>query len=98
LAGVFGQLPAVLAADRSEKGADVVPHAASQVRAAEAVADAKGEVVEFTVPGRVRKVVDHVGRLPRPQVGQFPVHSLEGRSAKTAPDTPSANYTPGDAF
>ncbi|MER6540689.1 hypothetical protein ACWDE0_44075 [Streptomyces sp. 900105755] len=25
------------------------------------------------------------------------VHSLEGQSGKTTPDTPSANYTPDDA-
>ncbi|GAA1544426.1 hypothetical protein GCM10009730_61960 [Streptomyces albidochromogenes] len=64
VACMFGQLPAVFAADRAEQGADVVAHAASQVGEAEAVADTQEEVVEFTVPGRVCKVVDHAGRLP----------------------------------
>ncbi|MGW3636141.1 hypothetical protein ACWD7F_39720, partial [Streptomyces sp. NPDC005122] len=55
------------------------------------------EVVEFPVPGRVCGVVDHVGRLPGSHPSQFSIHSLEGQSVKTAPDLPSANYTPGDA-
>ncbi|MET9010354.1 hypothetical protein [Streptomyces olivaceoviridis] len=61
---MFGQLPAGFAADRAEQGADVVTHAVSQVGTAETVADAQEAVVEFTVPGRLGKVVDHVGRLP----------------------------------
>lgn len=97
VASVFGQLSAVLAADRAEQGTDVVPHTASQVRAAEAVADAEEEVFEFTVPGRVRKVVDHVGDCPDRTAASSGIDSLEGRSAKTVPDTPSANYTPGNA-
>jgi hypothetical protein len=61
------------------------------------VADAQEEVVEFTVPGRVGKVVDHAGRLPSSPLRQFPVPLVGGRSAKTAPDMPSANYTADDA-
>ncbi|KOU09311.1 hypothetical protein ADK87_05475, partial [Streptomyces sp. NRRL F-4711] len=48
----------LFAADRAEQGADVVTHAASQVGAAETVADAQEEVVEFMAPGRVGKVVE----------------------------------------
>ncbi|GGZ17688.1 hypothetical protein GCM10010300_72090 [Streptomyces olivaceoviridis] len=55
VACVFGQLSAAFAADGAEQGADVVTHAASQVGAAEAVADAQEEVVGFTVPGSPRQ-------------------------------------------
>lgn len=54
------------------------------------------EIVEFTVPGRVAKVVDHAERLPRSQPRQFSIHSSQGRSVKTTPDTTSANYTADD--
>lgn len=98
VACVFGQLPAVFAADWAEQGADVVTHTASQVGTPETVADAQEEVVEFTVPGRVGKVVDHVRKLPSsPRRESSRCHPSEGRPGKTAPDMPSANYTPDDA-
>lgn len=78
VACVFGQLPAVFAADRAEPGADVVPHAASQVGAAEAVADTQEEIVEFMVPGRVGMVVDHAGRLPSSPRRQFSMSFVGG--------------------
>ncbi|MGW6790756.1 hypothetical protein [Streptomyces chartreusis] len=45
-------------------------------------ADAEEAVVEFTIPDRLRKVVDHAGRLHRSQPGQFSVHLSEGQSAR----------------
>lgn len=97
MACVFGQLPAVFAADRAEQGADVVTHTAPQVGAAETEADAQEEVVEFTVPGRVGKVVDHAGRLPSSPRKQFSMPLIGGAVRRDRPDTPAANYTPDDA-
>ncbi|MFD7771293.1 hypothetical protein [Streptomyces sp. NPDC059787] len=82
---MFGQLPAVFAADRAEQGADVVTHAASQVGTAETVADAQEEVVEFTVPGRVGKVVDHAGRLPSSLRRQFSMSFVGGAVRQDRP-------------
>ncbi len=78
MACVFGQSPAIFATDRAEQRADIVTHAASQVGAPETVADAQKEVVEFTLPGRVGKVVDHAERLPSSPLRQFPVPLVEG--------------------
>ncbi|MBY8885112.1 hypothetical protein K7472_09670 [Streptomyces sp. PTM05] len=85
VACVFSQLPAVFAADRVEQGADVVTHAASQVGAAETVADTQEEVVEFTVPGRVGEVIDHTGRLPSSPLRQFPVPLVGGAVSQDCP-------------
>jgi hypothetical protein len=65
--------------------------AVPQVGAPEAVAETEGGVVECTYPGRVHKVVDHVGRLPGSQPGRLPTHWPEGRSGgRTAPDGASS--------
>jgi hypothetical protein len=85
VACVFGQLPTVFAADRAPQGTDVVAHAESQVGAAEAVADAQEEVVEFAVPGRVGKVIDHEGRLPRHSSDSSRSHSEFARLVKSDP-------------
>ncbi|MFJ8114234.1 hypothetical protein [Streptomyces sp. NPDC096132] len=66
------------AGSAAEQGADVVTHAPSQVGAAETVADAQEQVVEFTVPSRVGKVVDHAGRLPSSARRQFPMSIVGG--------------------
>ncbi|MFE9708407.1 hypothetical protein [Streptomyces sp. NPDC005930] len=94
---MFSQLPAVFAGDRAEQGTDVVTHASPRVRPAETAADPQEDVVEFTVPGRVDKVVNHAEKLPPSPRSQFSSHSSEGRSGKTTPDMTAANYTPGDA-
>jgi hypothetical protein len=35
------------------------------------VADAKEQVVEFSIPGRVRMLIDHTGRLSMPEPTQY---------------------------
>jgi hypothetical protein len=85
VASVFGELPAVLAADRAKQGAYVVTHATSQAGAAETMADAQEEVVEFTVPGHVRKVVDHAERLSSSPLGQFSMPLVGGAVRQDRP-------------
>jgi hypothetical protein len=43
------------------------------------MADTEEVVFEFMVPGRAPEVVDHAGRLPGPQPGQFSI-PLVGRA------------------
>jgi hypothetical protein len=59
VAGVLGQLPAVLASDRAEQSADVIPHPLPGFHAAEAGSGAQEEFFEFQVPGVRRCVVHH---------------------------------------
>ncbi|QCX82571.1 hypothetical protein C9F11_45045 (plasmid) [Streptomyces sp. YIM 121038] len=97
--GELGQLPAVFTADGSEKPPHIVPHPTPQVRAAEAVANAQEESVEFPLPGHVRMLVDHLGRLSAPEsASQILTHTWEGRSGQTTPDPRPNHYTPDDAF
>jgi hypothetical protein len=41
--------------------------------------------------------LDYCGGCPHHSTDSSRCHSLEGRSGKTAPDTPSAHYSAGDA-
>ncbi|MGW3462167.1 alpha/beta fold hydrolase [Streptomyces olivaceoviridis] len=70
--GLFGSV------DTAPGQRPAVTHAASQVGAAEAVADAQEEVVGFTVPGRLGKVVDHAGRLPSSPRRRFSMSFVGG--------------------
>jgi hypothetical protein len=66
VSGVFGQLPAVRAADRAQQPADVVTHSATRLDTLEAVAGTQEQFLEFVVPDLNCTLVDHAGRLPGP--------------------------------
>lgn len=66
VSGVFGQLPAVLAADRAQQSTDVVTHPAARLDPPEAVAGTQEQFLEFVVPDLNCTLVDHTGRLPGP--------------------------------
>lgn len=80
VACVFGQLPAVCGRPgRARPGRRRACGVAGlRGRSGEAVANTQEEVVAFTVPGRVGKVVDHAGRLPSSQLGQFSMPLVGG--------------------
>ncbi|MDH6708785.1 hypothetical protein P3T27_005531 [Kitasatospora sp. MAA19] len=77
--------PAVLAADRAERAADVVAHPPAWLHTAEAVADAEEEVFEFVVPGLGCRLVDHDERPPRRCHYQRRLQPIEGRSHEDRP-------------
>lgn len=63
VAGVFGELPAVLSAYRAEQSADVVPHPPPGFHTAKAGSGLQEEFFEFQVPGVRRYIVDHDNEL-----------------------------------
>jgi hypothetical protein len=66
VSGVFGQLPAVFTADRSQQSTDVVAHPATRLDTPEVVAGAQEQCLELVVPDLNCMLVDHAGRLPGP--------------------------------
>jgi hypothetical protein len=65
VSSVFGQLPAVLSADRAQQSTDVVTHPATRLDAPEAVAGTQEQFLELVVPDLNCTLVDHARRLPR---------------------------------
>lgn len=60
------QLPAVLAADRSQQTADVVPHPPPWLDPRESAADPQEKVLKFRWPQPSSKILDHIRTLPAP--------------------------------
>lgn len=79
VAGLFGQLPAVLSGHRGEQAVYVVTHAAAELDPAEAVPDVHEEVIKFKGPLRGGMLGDHPRRLPRRCYCQQRCRTIEGR-------------------
>uniref|UniRef100_UPI00374E155A hypothetical protein n=1 Tax=Streptomyces gibsoniae TaxID=3075529 RepID=UPI00374E155A len=95
VSGVFGQLPAVLAADWAQHSADVVTHPATRLDTPEAVAGTQEQFLELVVPDLNCTLVDHVGRLPGPlPLSAAPAHDRGAARERENGPTTSPLHSP----
>lgn len=90
MAGLFGQLPAVLAGHRGEQTAYVVPHASAELDSAEAVPDGQEEASHCAAACSVITL----GGCPAAAATCGVVARSRGGLRETAPARPKSRYTP----
>ena len=88
VAGVFGELPAVLSAYRAEPSADVVPYPAPGFHPGEAGAGPQEKFFEFQVPCVRGYIIDHVNGL----LAALSLHAAWAHLRGTAPARPPSDH------
>src|SRR3954470_17020566 len=94
VAGPLGELPPVLAADRSEQAAYVVPHPPAGLDPGEAAPGPQEEFFEFPIPHIHRRIVEHAEGLLVPAHGHAAEHSFVGRGGEVRPAHLAPRYNP----